>query len=265
MPNMPEMTANPPGSFCWMELSTTDPSAAKTFYAGLFGWTAIDNPMGPDEIYTVFQLNGQPVSAGYKQQKDEAAMGIPPHWTLYIATADVDVAAARVQVLGGKIIAGPFDVATHGRMAFAQDPTGAVFALWQPKANPGVGVKDKPGAFCWADLMTPNTQRAKQFYEELLGWKVEPGEHDPSGYLHISNGETMIGGMPPSERQPPNTPPSWLLYYLVESCHASTAKLKGLGGRVFMGPITIPNVGTMSTVSDPQGAVFSLFEPAPRA
>jgi len=84
-----------------------------------------------------------------------------------------------------------------------------------------------------------------------------PGD---DGYVHIKNGADFIGGMPPSNMQPPDTPPHWLIYYMVTSCDASTEKLKGLGGKVFMGPMSIPKVGRMSIVTDPQGAVFSLFE-----
>ena len=34
------------GSFCWLELGTTDQNAAKKFYSNLFGWTADEIPMG---------------------------------------------------------------------------------------------------------------------------------------------------------------------------------------------------------------------------
>ena len=43
------------GSFCWLELGTTDRNAAKTFYTNLFGWTAADSAMGPDMTYTIFR------------------------------------------------------------------------------------------------------------------------------------------------------------------------------------------------------------------
>ena len=33
-----------PGTFCWIELGTTDSEAAKKFYTELFGWTFADNP-----------------------------------------------------------------------------------------------------------------------------------------------------------------------------------------------------------------------------
>jgi predicted enzyme related to lactoylglutathione lyase len=55
---MPEVTAHAPGSFCWFELNTSDPAAAKTFYKGLFGWQGEDMPAGPDMVYTMLRLRG---------------------------------------------------------------------------------------------------------------------------------------------------------------------------------------------------------------
>ena len=56
---MPNVDAHQPGSFCWVELGTSDQPGAKRFYNELFAWTANDVPIGPDDFYTMFQL--QPV------------------------------------------------------------------------------------------------------------------------------------------------------------------------------------------------------------
>ena len=40
------------GEFCWVDLATTDPAAAKRFYGSLFGWQAEDMPAGPGMTYT---------------------------------------------------------------------------------------------------------------------------------------------------------------------------------------------------------------------
>ena len=37
---------NKPGMFCWNELATRDPDAAKAFYSGLFGWTSEESDIG---------------------------------------------------------------------------------------------------------------------------------------------------------------------------------------------------------------------------
>src|SRR5437879_10835749 len=76
-----------PGDFCWFELATSDQAAAKKFYGGLFGWTANDNPMGPDAFYTMFQLSGRNVGAAYALMPDQLKQGVPPHWGTYVAVA----------------------------------------------------------------------------------------------------------------------------------------------------------------------------------
>jgi len=248
-----------PGAFSWIELSTTDQSAAKTFYISLFGWTFTDFPMGPDDLYTMFALNGRTCAAVYTMRKDEQDMHIPPHWNLYITVESADAAAKRAGELGGTILAPPFDVSEHGRSAVIQDPAGAVFMLWQPKGNPGIGVQSEPGSFCWADLNTPDPKAAADFYSKLFGWELEPSK-DGSGYLHIKNGSDYIGGIPPAEQQNPNAPPHWMIYIQVADCAASTAKAKDLGAKVYMGPMTMEKVGKITVFADPQGAVSALFE-----
>ena len=256
---MAEITIHKPGAFSWIELGTTDQNAAKAFYTSLFDWTIEDTPMGPNDVYTMFLLNGRIAAAAYTQQAEEQAQHVPPHWTLYIRVESADDAAKKAAELGGKVLAPPFDVFTYGRMTVIQDPTGAVFSAWQDKQHTGIGVKDEPGSLCWADLNTPDQQTAANFYSKLFGWEIEP-QHGGSGYLHIKNGEDYIGGIPPAEHQNPNAPPHWLLYFLVSECDASTDKAKELGARVYMGPMTMEKVGRLSILADPQGAVFSLFE-----
>ena len=137
---------------------------------------------------------------------------------------------------------------------------GAVFSIWQAKSHIGVSVKDEAGSLCWADLNTPDQQSAAEFYSGLFGWTLEPG-HDGSGYLHIKNGESYIGGIPPAHQRDPNSPPHWLSYFQVPDCDASTNKAKQAGAKIFFGPMTLENVGRFTVLADPQGAVFSLFQP----
>src|SRR3954462_4447722 len=100
---MVEVSRHEPGSFSWAELSTPDPAAAKQFYSSLFGWTVVDNPMGPnpEDVYTRLQLHGRDAAALYRQMKDQAAQGIPPNWMVYVTVTSADEAAGRVKALGG--------------------------------------------------------------------------------------------------------------------------------------------------------------------
>ena len=252
-----------PGSLCWVELAAGNQSGAKSFYTSLFGWSAVDFPMGPDGVYTMFNLEGRNTSAVY--QIDPVKMpGVPPNWTLYVCVESADQSAAKAVEAGGKILAGPFDVYEFGRMAVLLDSTGAAFNLWEPRSHQGTAVAGIPGTFCWADLSTPDAGAAKAFYESVFGWKIEAGQNDTSGYLHIQNGQNFIGGIPPAQFRAPNTPPHWLLYFQVADADASFAKATELGARVLMPPMTMENVGRWSVVADPDGAILALFQPMER-
>jgi predicted enzyme related to lactoylglutathione lyase len=181
---------------------------------------------------------------------------------LYISVANADEAVSKTAQLGGTVLAPAFDVMDVGRMAVIQDPTGAIFSVWQPKKHQGVTISGVDNTVCWADLSTPDAERAKKFYSSLFGWELTTSPNDPSGYLHIKNGEQFIGGIPPAEHRNPNAPPHWLLYFQVADVEAATQKVSQLGGKVLMPPRKMENVGTWSIVADPQGAVFALFKSA---
>jgi predicted enzyme related to lactoylglutathione lyase len=254
---MTNVDKHAPGSFCWIELATTDQNAAKSFYSSLFGWAANDNPMGPGEVYTVFQINGRDAAAGYTLRKDQRERGVPVHWTLYICSDSADQTVAKTTQAGGSVIMPAFDVMDLGRMAVLHDPTGAVFCVWQPKKNQGIGVAGVDGALCWADLITPDPEQAGKFYSALFGWTLEKRQRD---YLHIKNGEHFIGGVPGATDQDPKMPPHWLLYFLVGDPEATAAKATQLGGKVIMPATAMAGVGTWAILSDPQGAVFAVFK-----
>lgn len=251
-----------PGSFCWIELATTDQRAGKQFYSDLLGWTGTDFPMGPAEVYTVFQLQGLDTGGCLTLRKEQLAQGVPPNWLLYAAVEDADAKAAKAKELGATILMPAFDVMELGRMSVIQDPTGAVFALWQAKQHIGTRIGGVDSTLCWADLSTRDVEKAKSFYSSLFGWSINAGENDSSGYLHISNGKQMIGGIAPAADQNPNVPPHWMIYFQVPDVDATTAKTQSSGGSVLLPPMTMENVGRMAVLADPQGAVFAVFKSA---
>jgi predicted enzyme related to lactoylglutathione lyase len=254
---------HPAGTFSWIELSTSDQKAAKTFYTSLFGWSVVDSPMGESAehgTYTMFKIEGLDVAAAYTTMPDEVKMGVPPHWNLYIATDNADKTAAHAKELGATIYAGPMDVMSYGRMAVIADPTGAVFSIWQPKSHIGIRRSNQPGAFCWADLNTPDDAKDKAFYTSLFGWKIAAGEGG-GDYLHIENDGKPIGGVPTGSMRDPKVPPCWLIYLQVEDCAAITAKAKDLGANILMGNMHMEHVGNFTVMADPQGAVFAVYQP----
>jgi predicted enzyme related to lactoylglutathione lyase len=254
-----EITNAKPGSFCWFELATSDQAAAKKFYGGLFGWTANDSPMGPGSFYTIFQLRGRNVGAAYTLMPDQARQGVPPHWGTYVAVANAEEAVAKAKTLGGTVLAGPMDVAEHGRMAVLSDPTGAAISLWQAKQHQGVGVAGEVGAFSWSELLTRDTTAATRFYTALFGWKTKVTEGAGLPYTHWQNDGVDIGGMMAILEQWGPMPPHWVNYVQVQNCDETAAKATSLGGKVCMPPTDIPNTGRFAMLQDPQGAMLSVI------
>src|SRR6266851_260196 len=82
---MPNIENHAPGGFCWVELGTTDQAAAADFYRQIFGWSAKNMPIGPDEVYTMFQLEGRDAAAGYKLRADQLSRGVPRNWNHRLA------------------------------------------------------------------------------------------------------------------------------------------------------------------------------------
>ena len=254
-----EINKAKPGDFCWFELATSDQAAAKKFYAGVFGWTSDDNPMGPDAVYTMFSLGGRNVGAAYSLIKDQIQQGIPPHWGTYVAVARVEEAIATAKTLGGAVLMGPMDVADHGRMAVLRDPTGAVINVWQANQHQGIGRWGEVGAFCWSELLTRDTKAASQFYTKLFGWKTKVSEGAGFPYTHWQNGGADIGGMMAIQEQWGPMPACWVNYIQVVNCDETAAKTTSLGGKICMPPTDIPNTGRFAMLQDPQGAMFSVI------
>jgi uncharacterized protein len=253
-----------PGSFSWAELGTSDTKAAKGFYGGLFGWTANDMPMGPDQVYTMLEISGKPVGAMYSLDKNMREMGIPPHWMLYVTVANADETAARIAGLGGKVMKEPFDVFDAGRMAVLQDPTGAVFCLWQANKHIGAQRIDEVNTLCWSELLTTDKTKALEFYSKLFGWTMKTNPSDPNQYTEFSNQGKPIGGIMQIRKEMGNMPSNWSPYFMVASVDDIAAKAQQSGATLRMPPTDIPNTGRFASIADPQGAGFSIFQPAAR-
>ena len=86
-----------PGTFCWVELGTSDSAAAKNFYTQLFGWDHEDHSMGSHGTYTILRLNGKDVGGLYELMPDMKAQGIPPHWLSYVSVENADEAAEKAK------------------------------------------------------------------------------------------------------------------------------------------------------------------------
>ena len=248
------------GKFCWIDLATSDQESAIKFYSELFGWSAFDAPMGDGEVYSMMQIGGKNVCGLYTLNKDQKAQNIPPHWMSYIAVNNVDEVAGKVVALGGKLMMQPADVFESGRMAIIQDPIGAVVALWQTKQPDSVFLIYAQGTLCWNALMTTDTEKAGDFYANLLGYTKNVQNMGTFDYTTFMVGEEMAGGMMAITEEMGPVPPNWGIYIAVDDCDQTVDKAKSLGAKAIVPPMDIPTVGRFCTLMDPQGAVFSVIK-----
>jgi predicted enzyme related to lactoylglutathione lyase len=255
---MPQVTSYAPGTPSWIDLSTTDAEGALAFYGTLFGWENDPQSMGPDAFYYMQRLRGLAVCGLYQQMEDQTSQGVPSHWTTYITVESADHAASRAEQAGGSILVAPCDVFEAGRMAMLQDPEGAVFAVWEPKAHIGCEVKSEPSALIWNEVMTNNPAEAGAFYGAVLGVEFTSA---PMGYYLLRAGGSSVAGVLQITPQMHGTPPCWGVYFGVDDADAKTAQAVKLGATALVPPWDIPGEGRVAVLQDPQGAVFNLFQP----
>jgi predicted enzyme related to lactoylglutathione lyase len=260
-----------PGTFGWVDLQTPDVPAAKAFYTGLFGWAYQDmaTDMGPD--YTTCLLGDDRVCGMGPLPAEMAAMGVPPSWTSYAFVADADATVAAAEAAGGSITMPVMDIMDQGRMALIAGPDGAVMGVWQPLEHDGATVFDAPGAVTWNELQSRNLSAARTFLSTVFGWHWESQQPGDLEYwvAHLDQARSdqvndIGGAMNMPDNVPPEAPSMWVVYFAVEDCDASAAKVAALGGSLFLPPMEM-GPGTFAGATDPTGAMFffgSFPEPA---
>lgn len=250
----------PAGTPCWIDLAVDDAQAAREFYTALFGWDVHD---GPAEAggYLMALKDGRP-AAGMMGKPPEMAQ-MPSAWSMYFAVEDVDKSLAAVTDAGGSVAVGAMDVMDVGRMAFALDPAGAGFGLWQARAHHGVGVFNEPGSVCWNELHTRDYAAALEFYSTVFGFLTHDIGMEGMEYstFTLAEGGDDVGGMHHDTDLPEGVPPYWLVWFAVGDCDAAAARATELGSTLMMPPADTP-FGKMAVAQGPQGEVFGIIDMA---
>lgn len=258
---MPVHSSHAQGTPSWVDLATTDTASAAGFYGALFGWSATEEPTDDGGVYTMFRKDDHTVAGMMEQDARQREAGVPPNWTTYITVDDIEATPKRAADLGGDVHAEPFDVMDSGRMAVIQDPTGAFFALWEPKDHPGAQLLQEAGAITWCELGTRDQKKAREFYAALFG--LEPAVQDMGEYgeyTTLKRGDEMVAGVGDMAPGVPDfVPPSWLVYFGSDDVDATVAKAVELGGKVTAPAMDIPGVGRFAVLDDPQGATFAVI------
>ncbi|MCU0707709.1 MAG: VOC family protein [Pirellula sp.] len=248
------------GEFCWVDLNAHDMSAAKEFYGKLFGWQSVDFDMQGGPPYGGFLLDGKNI-AGIGQMSDEMkTQGVPPSWNCYVRVQDAKATEEQAVALGAKVVESTLQITDAGHMAFLADPSGAMFATWQPITHQGSDVWGDDYSPCWCELATWDIEGAKTFYEKVFGWTCNDFPGGPTQY-YVANVDAtnMTGGLLKMTKEWGDMPSHWSVYFHVPNVDETCAKCTELGGKVCFPPFDA-SVGRMAGCTDPQGAFFYVIK-----
>ncbi|HET9442073.1 MAG TPA: VOC family protein [Acidimicrobiales bacterium] len=245
-----------PGTVAWVDLSTSDVEGAERFYGRLLGWRYEVHETGMGR-YVVGRVDAGDVGGLMAQSPQQVAAGVPPGWTVLIASDRLKPALADAVRLGGRVLQPAMPIPGGGQVAVIADPAGAALALIQsPTADEGM-VWGGEGGVAWAECLSRDAERSLRFYEELFDWK---GEEGSGGYVVLTlDGERVGGLLPMPASVPPDAPSMWMVYFGVADVHGAEARAIGAGGTVLQ-PAHAIDEGHLAVLADPAGAVFAVFQ-----
>ncbi|MBT2586715.1 VOC family protein [Arthrobacter sp. ISL-95] len=246
------------GEPCWADLQTRDVEAAKTFYGQVFGWTYKDLPTPDGRSYAQAFVKDQLVAVIAPQNPMQEAAGTHGQWNIYISATDTEEIAEEAVHAGGKLQFGPEAVADTGVLAFIEPPGGGTTGIWQAGTHTGSHLFNEPGAFAWAELLTPEPQAAVAFFQQLFRHEVTEYPQDDGGSYStlMINGDEVAGVVPADEGEEAG----WQIYFGVADLRKAVEAAAAAGGELLVEPEDQPETGSLATLQDPQGGVLSLIQ-----
>ncbi|MEQ8764295.1 MAG: VOC family protein [Planctomycetota bacterium] len=256
---MPQRTGYRPGEFCWVDLASHGIDETADFYQTLFGWSCEKQDTQGGPPYGIFCSGGKEVGGLGELNDEMKAQGVPASWNTYVNVESVEDTIAKATASGATIVVPAMQIMDSGWLAFLQDPTGGVFALWQKNQHFGSAVRDEPVSATWHELATRDNDAAKKFYGPLFGWEFGPNPDSPSPYDIISMDGEQRGGFLQMTEEWGEIPPHWTVYFNVEDVDATAAKAAEIGGRINCPAFDIP-VGRIAMLADCHGAAFTVIQ-----
>ena len=117
--------------------------------------------------------------------------------------------------------------------------------------------------FIWYELLAKDVDAAQKFYGAVVGYTVIPPATADLDYRMWAHGDIVLGGVMalPDAAKAAGMQPCWLGYIAVPDVDEAVDAILASGGAVRMRAMTVPNIGRLALVSDPQGAAFYVMMP----
>ncbi|MGZ3305107.1 MAG: VOC family protein, partial [Asticcacaulis sp.] len=116
------------------------------------------------------------------------------------------------------------------------------------------------GRFIWYELLTSDLDAAIAYYGDVIGWNVVKSRTPGMDYRMINAGEVSVGGMMTSPGS--DMPSAWVGYVNVDDVDQTLTAIEATGGKVAWPANTLPGVGRIAMIADPQGAMIYVMAPS---
>ena len=118
------------------------------------------------------------------------------------------------------------------------------------------------GSFYWNELMTRDSDRAKAFYADTIGWGFDGMPMGETTYWVAKMGDKSVGGV--FEMKGPQfdaVPEHWMSYLAVDDIDARLATAIKAGAAAIRQPFDVPDVGRIAILREPGSAVIGWITP----
>jgi hypothetical protein len=119
------------------------------------------------------------------------------------------------------------------------------------------------------EIPADNIDRAKKFYNALLGWKIEPTKSmgDPAKmkvmqYQDVITGDAQEGTLSMGGMYKRQMKENIMAYAMVDDLDKVLAKLEKLGGKIAVPKMEVKGVGWTAVIMDTEGNTIGLWKPS---
>ena len=252
---LPAITKNPTdkyylGKFVWHDLITDDVASAKTFYAGVFGWS-----FKAEGDYTLVYNKGDLI-AGMMQVSPKEKEESEAVWLPSLSVKNVDKTVARLKQQKGQVLKGPLDMKKRGRGALVSDAQGAQLVLLHAKGGDPLDKEANIGDWLWNELWSKDPEKSDAFYRKLGTY----GTSEVRDRYRIlkSKGEWRAGIRDVSMVSEGEIKTRWVPVVRVDNLASVTKKVEDFAGAVLVIPSKAFHNGDVAIISDNAGAILIL-------
>ena len=114
------------------------------------------------------------------------------------------------------------------------------------------------------EIYAEDPDELAEFYRRLFGWRIDKAQGVDYFFIDTKPDRSgaIRGGL---LRRPIEGPRSWVHYVHVDDIDETIERVLRLGGTIVRAKAAVPKTGWYAVAEDPQGNIFAVFQPDPRA